>query len=312
VKLCRDLNELPESPQPGAITIGNFDGVHCGHVRIVERLIEKAAQLGGPSVVFTFDPHPVRLLRPDKAPPPLTWPERKAELLGRLGVDVVVVYPTDKKLLSLSPREFFEMVVIGRLRARAVVEGENFFFGRDRSGNVESLARLCHENSVSLDIVPPVREGDTVVSSSFIRSCILAGRIEVANRLLFQPYRIRGQVTRGAGRGTTIGFPTANLHRIDSLVPGAGVYAGRAFVGGHVFDAAINVGPNPTFGETEAKVELHLLDFSMAIYDQILEVEFKSRMRDVRQFASAAELIEQLVQDVQAVRRGTRAGVLGQ
>jgi riboflavin kinase / FMN adenylyltransferase len=308
VPIIRHLEQLPESARGGAVAIGNFDGVHRGHRRIVERLLERARELGRAAVVFTFDPHPVRLLRPEECPPPLTWTERKAELLAALGVDRVVAYPTDEALLALSPQEFFERIIVGALSAKAVVEGPNFYFGHNREGNVERLRELTATAEMTLDVVEPVVAEGEVVSSSRIRRLVAAGDVAAAARLLTAPYRIRGMVTHGAGRGAHLGFPTANLEAVDTLLPVAGVYAGRAWIDGRGWAAAINLGPNPTFGEHALKVEVHLLDFDEALYGQPLEVEFLERMRDIQSFASTEELVRQLRVDVVAARR-VAAGV---
>src|SRR3954466_5960496 len=154
--IIRPLESLPSTARGGAVAIGNFDGVHRGHVAIVKRLLERAKAVGGPAIVFTFDPHPVRLLRPDQCPPPLTWTERKAELLAAQGVDWVVAYPTDEALLALTAVEFFERIVMDSLATRALVEGPNFYFGHNREGNVERLGQLSAAASITLDVVPPV------------------------------------------------------------------------------------------------------------------------------------------------------------
>jgi riboflavin kinase/FMN adenylyltransferase len=300
VDLLRSLDDLPESLRGGAVTIGNFDGVHLGHARIIERLLDKAKQVGGPAIVFTFDPHPVRLLRPDKAPPPLTWTDRKAELLAELGVDAVIAYPTDEALLSLSPEEFFARIVREELAAQAMVEGPNFYFGKHRAGNIERLARLCHSAAMQLEIVEPLVVGDDVVSSSRIRALIAAGDVDQARTLLTHPYRIRGMVTHGAARGGKIGFPTANVDAIDTLLPAQGVYAGRAYVGKARWPAASNIGPAPTFGENAVKVEAHLIGFHGSLYGDPIEVEFVSRLRGVQSFASIDALKVQLAADVEA------------
>ncbi|HVX13298.1 MAG TPA: riboflavin biosynthesis protein RibF [Pirellulales bacterium] len=302
MKLLRELADVPDELREGALTIGNFDGVHLGHARLIERLIELARQVDGPAVVFTFDPHPVRLLRPERAPWPLTWTDRKAQLLGQLGVDWIIAYPTDEALLALSDREFFGQIVRDKLAARAMVEGPNFFFGHNRTGNIDVLGKLAGAVGMQLDIVEPVVIDGTIVSSSRVRELISAGKVDAALPLLTQPYRIRGIVTHGAGRGARIGFATANLAGIDTLLPGAGVYAGRAILGGQHWPAAINVGANPTFGEGELKVEAHLIGFHGAIYGEPLEVDFLGRLRDVRPFGGIDELKRQLAQDVEAAR----------
>jgi riboflavin kinase/FMN adenylyltransferase len=305
VKLLRDLACVPDELRGGALTIGNFDGVHLGHARLIDRLVARARALAGPAVVFTFDPHPVRLLRPERAPWPLTWTERKARLLEQLGVDWVIAYPTDEKLLRLSDRDFFGQIVRDKMAARAMVEGPNFFFGHNRTGNIDVLAKLTAAEGMQLEIVEPVVIDGAIVSSSRVRDLIAAGNVDQARGLLTQPYCIRGIVTHGAGRGARIGFPTANLAGIDTLLPGPGVYGGRARLDGESFAAAINIGPNPTFGEQELKVEVHLLDFHRPIYGEPLEVDFVSRLRDVRPFKGVEELKQQLVRDVDAARAAT-------
>jgi len=229
MKLIRKISEIPESIRGGAITIGNFDGVHRGHGVIIDQLKQFASELNGPAIVFTFDPHPVRILRPEQTPPPLTWTNRKADLLSELGVDAVVAYPTDQALLQLTYREFFEQIVIGKLGAKAMVEGPNFFFGKGREGNVERLSEICEEHAVKLKIVEPKVDSDQLISSSRIRDLIRQGDVDAAREMLTRPYRIRGMVTHGAARGATIGFPTANLDAIDTLIPAMGVYAGRTY-----------------------------------------------------------------------------------
>ena len=306
MKLFRKLDDFPESLRGGAMTIGNFDGVHRGHSAIIAKLNQFASELDSATIVFTFDPHPVRLLRPEQTPPPLTWTRRKADLLAELGVDAVVAYPTNAELLELSPREFFEQIICDTLGAKAMVEGPNFFFGKDREGNVDTLGQLCQEKNMQLEIVTPLKEGGSFISSSRIRKLIADGDVQTARAFLTQPYRIRGMVTHGAARGASIGFPTANLDAIDTLVPGHGVYAGRAQIESRWHWAAINIGPNPTFGEKVSKVEVHVLDFDGTLYGKPLEVDFIERLRDIHQFDSAEELINQLNEDVAATRKISR------
>ncbi|MCA9144470.1 MAG: bifunctional riboflavin kinase/FAD synthetase [Planctomycetales bacterium] len=303
--MVRNLNELPTELRGGAVSIGNFDGVHQGHARIVETLRTRAAAFDGPSIVFTFDPHPVRLLRPNEVPPPLTWSDRKAELIEELGVDGMVVYPTDEKLLALTPEEFFREIVVQRLGARAMVEGPNFYFGKDRAGDINVLRTLCDSNDVALEVVQPLTAGTDYVSSSRIRRLIEAGDVGQAAEMLTRPYRIRGMVTHGAGRGAKLGFPTANIDAIDTILPGIGVYAGRAFFNNQQWPTAVNIGPNPTFGEDRWKVEAHLIGFSGSLYGQPLEVDFLAHVRETRRFASVEELQQQLASDVREVERRT-------
>ena len=307
VKLIRDLAQLPSELRGGAVAIGNFDGVHRGHARIVERLIAQARRVGGPAVVFTFDPHPVRLLRPHEAPPPLTWTDRKAQLLVELGIDSMIAYPTDEELLKLSARDFFDQIVRERLDARAMVEGPNFYFGRDRSGTIEVLREFTQAADMQLEVVEPVVIDGDYVSSSRVRKLIVAGDMAAAAHLLTRPYRIRGMVAHGAGRGAKIGFATANVEAIDTLLPAAGVYAGIGTRGETTWPAAINIGPNPTFGEHALKVEAHLIGCHEPLYGQPLEVDFLSRIREVQTFPGVEALKQQLKQDVAAAERVVEA-----
>jgi riboflavin kinase/FMN adenylyltransferase len=309
VPIIRDLSLLPDSARRGAVAIGNFDGVHRGHLEIVKRLLERARDAGGPAIVFTFDPHPVRLLRPEQCPPPLTWTERKAELLAAHGVYMVIAYPTDEDLLHLSAHEFFDKIVMNELQAKALVEGPNFYFGHNREGDVDLLARLAESAGLTLDVVSPVEIDGDLVSSSRIRMLIAAGEVAKAAQMLSAPYRIRGMVTHGAGRGGKLGFPTANLEGIDTLLPKLGVYAGRALVQSILYPAAINLGPNPTFGESAVKVEIHLLDYHDSLYGQPLEVEFLDRLRDVTSFATPQALVAQLETDIKSTREIAARGV---
>jgi riboflavin kinase / FMN adenylyltransferase len=286
----------------GAIAIGNFDGVHRGHRALLERLQRLAHQVGGPAVVLTFDPPPTTLLRPDSAPPALTWMERRAEILFSLGIDVLCVYATDDSLLKLEPEAFFMQVLVEKLAVRGIVEGPNFRFGKDRRGDVDLLMELCIQKDVRLSIASAQSDDGEWISSSRIRSLIREGDLASANRLLLEPYRICGTVVKGSARGRTIGFPTANLESIPVLLPPNGVYAGRVTLDGRRLAAAIHIGPNPTFGDTIQKVEVHLIDYQGDLYDRRIEVEVLQQIRILKKFSGVEELTEQLRLDVERTR----------
>ena len=298
-------------------------------------LVQRAHEVHRPAVVLTFDPHPIALLRPNQTPPALSLLDHKLELFERAGIDTVIVYPTDHALLQHTPEEFFRDIVLGELQAVGLVEGPNFFFGHNRAGNVTTLRSLCDASGRMLEVVPAVILRDHMVSSSEVRSLIASGRMADAVEMLGHPYRVRGLVGTGAARGRTIGFPTANLEGIATLLPPDGVYAGlcsvvqasslqlprgsesstdeaRSTLGDAsgssckleacTTAAAVNLGPNPTFGEAARKFEVHLLDFVGDLYGRTLDVDLLARIRSTERFATVDALQQQLKQDLAAVR----------
>jgi riboflavin kinase/FMN adenylyltransferase len=284
--------------------VGNFDGVHVGHAAIVRRLVEMARRRDVPAVAVTFDPHPAQILRPDRAPPPLTTPARRAELLLALGVDAVFVQPVDAAVVAIEAEDFYGGLLRGRLAVQGLVEGADFHFGAGRRGTVSLLAELCRADGVELVTVDAVEHEGAAVSSSRLRQLIGAGDVAEANALLTAPYRCSGEVIRGAQRGRGLGFPTANLAALATLVPGPGVYACRATVADHspAWPAAVHVGPNVSFGETALSVEAHLVGFEGNLYGCTLHVDFLERLRETRRFDSVAGLTEQLARDVERAR----------
>ncbi len=286
----------------GAVTVGNFDGVHGGHRALLAVTTRHARAVGGPAVVVTFDPQPVALLDPPAAKAPLTTAADRAALLQAAGVDHVVTLRTDPGLLALSPEAFFEDVILRLFRARAVVEGFNFRFGRGRAGDITTLRDLCGRHGLAFEEVRPHLGDGEPISSSRIRAALNAGDVAAAAAMLGRDYAVTGVVETGARRGRTIGFPTANVGGIPTLIPKDGVYAVTATVDGQTWQAAANVGPAPTFGEDTRKVEVHLIDFAGDLYGKELRVAFVRRLRDTRPFAGVAELVEQLTKDVAEAR----------
>lgn len=300
-----DFSEAPSRLRGAFLAVGNFDGVHLGHAQLIARLRALADAAGAPAVALTFDPHPVALLRPDKAPVPLVWTERNARLLEAAGATAVGVFRTGPWLLGLTAREFFDRIVLGQFAARGMVEGPNFAFGRDRAGNTQALAGWCGGAGLAFEVVAPSTTPDgQLVSSSRIRAALVDGRAAEAARLLGRPHRIRGLVTHGAARGRGLGFPTANLDEVDTLIPGDGVYATLAYLDGEgpPLPAATHVGPNVTFGEQDRKVEAHLLDFDGDLYGRTLHLDFLDQIRPSRKFEGLDDLLAQIERDVARVR----------
>ncbi len=296
----------------GALTIGNFDGVHLGHRSLIKQLITAAKRVGGPATVLTFDPPPLRLLRPEFAPAPLTTNASKSELLLATGVDNVITLNTTPDLLQLDALQFFEQIVVRDLQAKTLIEGENFRFGKNRSGDIAFLERECHKYGIELQVVTPELIDGQWISSTRIRNLIGSGEIEPANQCLSYPYRIAGIVTQGSQRGRTLGFPTANLESIPVLTPAPGVYAARvrSFVPTREFGSvspeskavALHIGPNPTFGEATLKVEAHILDYSGDLYGSTIELEILRKIRGVQKFHSKDELLMQLNKDIDCAK----------
>ena len=249
MKLFRSLHDLPAQFRGGAVSIGNFDGVHRGHAEIVTRLRAMAREIGGPALVFTLDPPPAELLCPERSPEPLCWTERKAELLADLGVDAVWAYPTDEAFLALEAREFFARIV----RANCGPEG----WSRAAISSSVIAAAARSRSWASCAARPGCRWMSSIRSNWTGRSCpvrgsarlVAAGRVREARTLLTHPYRICGPVVHGQGRGNRLGYPTANLGPMDTVLPKVGIYAGRGLVAGVAYPAAISIGPNPTFDE---------------------------------------------------------------
>jgi riboflavin kinase/FMN adenylyltransferase len=287
-----------------AVAIGNFDGVHRGHGALLSELIDRAHTLDIPAVAMTFDPHPLQLLRPEQFQPVLTTVADRADLIQSLGVDHVLILQTSPELLKLSAEEFFDQVIRSRLAARILVEGVNFGFGRQRQGNIETLRLLCARSGIGLAVVPPFTTSERiVVSSSRVRTALMQGDVRKAADFLGRLYRLRGTVGHGQGRGKTIGFPTANLESIETLVPSDGVYAVCARHQGMPWPGAANIGPNPTFGETARKIEVHLIGFQGDLTGQSIAVDFVEHLRETRPFANVTALVEQLNKDVETARQ---------
>ncbi len=274
-------------PRPRRLAVGEFDGVHLGHREVIR----------GSDTVLTFEPHPLRVVRPEAAPRLLTPLEIKAELIAELGVEELVVIPFDDGFAHQSPEEFIDHILVQRLSATHVSVGENFRFGHRAAGDPELLRA---DGRFETRIVPMVEVGGEIVSSSHIRGLVLAGEVELAKRLLGAPFQLRGEVVVGDKRGREIGFPTANIVPDESLVyPGHGVYVARADGG----CAAVSIGVRPTFGTGRAVlVEAYLLDRNIDLYGQTLRIDFLSRLRGERRFESVEALVDQMRGDVERAR----------
>lgn len=292
------------SDRETVVTVGTFDGVHCGHWAVLQEIRERARVTGFRSVLLTFHPHPLRIVRPEHAPALLTTPIEKKEILAESGVDWAVFLAFNEALSRYEPRRFVEEILVRQLGVRELVIGYDHGFGKGRSGDADTLRRIGAELGFEVDIVAPVQTGPDAISSSRIRREISAGDMESAERGLGRPYAVRGLVVRGDGRGRKLGFPTANLRVSNSekLIPPAGIYAVRGVLRRGTFDGALHIGPRPTFPGALPTVELHLLDFEGDLYGEEVRVDFIQMLRDVLPFDSVQALVEQMRADVDDAR----------
>jgi len=320
VRRWRGVESTPSGWGRSVVTIGVFDGVHLGHQQIIGHTVRRARELGVPSVVVTFDPHPAEVVRPGSHPAVLTTTRRKAELVEELGVDVLCVLPFTRELSRCTPEGFVHAVLVERLHAAAVVVGENFRFGHRAAGDVATLARLGARWGFAVEGAPLLsgpadsagpRSGPssaTVFSSTYIRACVDAGSVEDAARALGRPHRVEGVVVRGDRRGRTLGFPTANLQTHPyAAVPADGVYAGRLVHSGEEPAAAVSIGSNPTFSGRERRVEAYVLDFEGDLYGEHVGLDFLARLRPTLAFDAVEDLVEQMEDDVRRTREITSA-----
>ena len=283
--------------------LGNFDGLHRGHLKIVERVKRGALERGGSAMVMTFDPHPPRVVRPDKAPPLLMTKAQKLDALKRAGLQCVAVVRFTHELSRWEPETFVRNVLVDWLRVAEVWVGANFLFGRDRTGNFSLLRTLGQRYGFRAEKIDPVRYKEFVVSSTRVRRLVSEGRMDEAGGLLGHPYSLDAAVVEGRGRGRELGFPTANLRTENELIPPDGVYATTFAVDGVVHASITNIGVRPTFGERERTIETHVLKFSGDLYAKRIQLSFVQRLRDERRFDDVDALRAQIEADQRRAER---------
>lgn len=301
---------LPKDGRKTVVTIGTFDGVHLGHWEVLSEIRRRAEAVGGRSVLVTFHPHPLTIVRPESAPPMLTTPVEKKEILAESGLDYAVFLTFTPMLAAYSPRRFVEEILVDRVNVGELVVGYDHRFGKGREGDVEMLKDLGCELGFAVDVVGPVGSKGDPISSTKIRNALLKGDVETARKGLGRPYSIRGLVVRGDQRGRTLGFPTANLEVRGAgggtggkLIPLPGIYAVRGTVRSGTFDGALHLGPRPTFRGSPPTIELHLLGFEDDIYGEEVRVDFVKYLREIRPFETSQALIEQMKEDVDQARK---------
>jgi riboflavin kinase/FMN adenylyltransferase len=306
------VSEYTQVPAPwvasargAVVTVGTFDGLHRGHHALLRHLCAKADELGGPSVLVTFEPHPLEIVRPEASPPLLTPPDEKIEILASTGLDHVIFLRFDRRLASYEPRQFVEQILMRRVGVAHLVIGYDHGFGRDRSGDADTLRDIGREAGFGVDVVGPVVLGGEPVSSSLVRKALERGDVVAAANALGRPYTLAGTVVHGEGRGRKLGFPTANLRVPDArkLIPLDGIYAVHAELRERSVRGLVHLGPRPTFGDAARTVELFAFDFDGDLYGSRVRVAFCQRLRGVERFASADDLIHAMESDRRAAQR---------
>jgi riboflavin kinase / FMN adenylyltransferase len=314
MKIIKGIENLKRPFRNPVVTLGNFDGVHLGHQRILEKVKEEASKLGGEGVVITFEPHPLKVLAPEKFLPLLTPFRKKMMLIEKAGIETVLCIEFSLTFSEISPSEFIRSILTEKVKVKKVIIGYNYHFGKGQKGDTQTLKDAGRVCDFEVEVVEPLKVGQTIVSSSKIRDMIQKGEVEEASKLLGRDYPIIGKVVEGAKRGQTLGFPTANLEKSDELYPKTGVYAVEVVWHQRSFNGLASVGFNPTFshGQTEKgggfSLEVYILNFNHEIYGEEIQINFKRRIRDEVRFDSPSHLIHQIQKDIQWARENVFKG----
>jgi riboflavin kinase/FMN adenylyltransferase len=286
-----------------AVSVGTFDGLHVGHQKILRSVRERARATGQRGAVVTFDPHPMRVLHPDRAPQMIQTLSQRLAGFEQLGLDAALVLQFDRALSLVSPEEFIERILVRGLHAGDILVGANFRFGHRGAGDVRMLSEFGQRDGFGVEVVPPVEVGGQIVSSTAIRAAVASGEVAAAIPLLGRAFSLTGEICAGAGRGRTILFPTLNVAPEQELLPKLGVYATVCAVGGKAYSSVTNVGTRPTFNGAGVTVESHLFGFNEVLASGRMEVRFHTRIRDERKFSGPEALREQIALDIETARK---------
>jgi riboflavin kinase/FMN adenylyltransferase len=298
-----NLNEIKNPLTSPVLTIGNFDGVHKGHLALFDKAKERAKALGGQSVVMTFEPHPLKIMRPANGPRLITHTGQKLELIEKAGIDVIICVSFDRDFAAIPARDFVSSILVKKIGVKEIVVGYDYTFGHNREGDTNLLRELGNDSGFVVHLVGPVEIDHTLVSSTSIRRLVQEGRVAEAKMLLGRDFEVQGTIVKGRSRGgRLLGFPTANLNPHGELLPKKGVYAVRLLIDDALYNGVTNVGVNPTFGDTGLTVETHVLDYSGDLLGKTIKVLFIKRLRDEKAFKSLEELSAQIAQDIAQAR----------
>lgn len=298
--IISDLNQIETPLINPVLTIGNFDGVHKGHLALFDLVKERARAIEGQSLLMTFDPHPIRVMKPGNGPPLITLTRQKLQLIQKENIDTIFCLPFTRDFASIAARDFVRDLLVDKIGIKEIVVGYDYTFGRNREGDIRLLQELGEIHGFKVHEVPPVYVAGKLVSSTHIRQLVAQGNLSEAKLLLGRDYQISGTVVTGRDRGAKLlGYPTANLELFDELVPKLGVYAVRVFVETDVYNAVTNIGYNPTFGKGPFSVETHLLNFDGNLAGKEIRVSFLKKLRDEKTFGSIRDLARQIASDIQ-------------
>ena len=303
MRIIRGTKNITDPIPYPVMAIGNFDGVHVGHQTLFRKAAELALAHGGTSIAFTFEPHPLKIIAPGKAPPLLTHFKKKMELIESCGVNMVICADFTRKFADQQPRDFSRNILFEKIAVKEIVVGFDYAFGRGREGTIPYLKKMGEEFGFQVHVVEPFKLNGHTVSSSHVRELIEAGQVESASQFLGRDYSIIGPVISGYKTGQAIGFPTANIDTSKVQIPGTGVYAVRVVYANKSYDAVANIGFNPTFNRDRLSVEVHIFDFNQVIYHHEIEVQFMARIRSELTFKSADDLVVQIKQDIDKAKK---------
>ena len=304
MSVISNLEQYHQTLRNPVLTIGNFDGVHKGHLSLFDLVKQRAAAINGQSALITFDPHPIKVMKPGNGPPLITLTQQKLELIADANIDIIFCIPFTREFASISARDFVKNVLVNKIGIKEIVVGYDYTFGSGREGGIELLQSMGKEFDFQVHVVPPVYVDNILVSSTSIRNLVQEGRLQEAKQLLGRDYQVGGTVIKGKNRGgRLLGFPTANLALIDELVPKRGVYMVKVLVENRTYDGLTNIGYNPTFGDGVFSVETHILNFQKDLLGRHIRVKFIERLRDEKTFESLEDLVEQIKRDIARARK---------
>lgn len=307
MRIIRGIKSCCEKFPHPVLTLGNFDGVHLGHQAIFQKVVERAKAIKGTSIAFTFEPHPLKVIAPERSPKLLNTFHGKMKLIECAGIQIVVCAEFDREFADQHPEEFARRILVDGLGVREVYVGYDYAFGKGREGSIASLKEMGERYGFTVGVVDAVQVNGTVVSSSRVRDLVNEGRVDAAPLYLGRFYSIEGNVVHGASRGHTLGFPTANIQTVNELLPAYGVYAVRTLVGGRSLDGAASIGVRPTFGDGPVSIEVFLFDFDGDLYGKHVEVAFIKRLRGEEKFPDADALVNQMHKDVEQAKAALEA-----